>query len=68
MSMFLGTAVWNEGPAERRALVARLASGRLADLNRIEAVRLRKLGDADCYNNFYTVAAWTYKRCKCVGN
>ena len=47
MSMLLGTAVWNEGPAERRALVARLASGRLADLNRIEAVRLRKLGEGE---------------------
>jgi hypothetical protein len=33
--MFLGTAVWAEGPVERRTLVARLASGRLADLNRI---------------------------------
>jgi hypothetical protein len=32
---------------ERRALVARLASGRLADLNRIEAIRLRKLGEGD---------------------
>ncbi len=45
--MFLGTAVWAEGPVERRALVARLASGRLADLNRIEAIRLRKLGEGD---------------------
>ncbi|WLT31507.1 hypothetical protein [Geothrix sp. PMB-07] len=45
--MLLGTAVWAEGPIERRALVARLASGRLADLNRIEAVRLRKLGEGD---------------------
>ncbi len=45
--MFLGTAVWAEGPLERRALVARLASGRLADLNRIEAIRLRKLGEGD---------------------
>ena len=45
--MLLGTAVWAEGPVERRALVARLASGRLADLNRIEAVRLRKLGEGD---------------------
>ena len=45
--MFLGTAVWAEGPVERRALVARLVSGRLADVNRIEAVRLRKLGEGD---------------------
>lgn len=45
--MLLGTAAWAEGPSERRALVARLASGRLADLNRIEALRLRKLGELD---------------------
>lgn len=45
--MILGTATWAEGPGERRALVARLESGRLADLNRIEAVRLRKLGEGD---------------------
>ncbi|WP_306590909.1 hypothetical protein [Geothrix sp. 21YS21S-4] len=45
--MLLGTAVWPEGPGERRALVARLASGRVADLNRIEAIRLRKLGEGD---------------------
>ena len=45
--MLLGTALWPEGPGERRALVARLASGRLADLNRIEALRLRKLGEGD---------------------
>jgi hypothetical protein len=45
--MLLGTAAWSEGPAERRALVARLDSGRLADLNRIEAVRLRKLGEGE---------------------
>ncbi|BDU70660.1 hypothetical protein GETHOR_27610 [Geothrix oryzae] len=45
--MLLGTAAWAEGPVERRALVARLASGRLADLNRIEAIRLRKLGETD---------------------
>lgn len=45
--MFLGTAAWAEGPLERRALVARLASGRLADLNRIEAMRLRKLGEGE---------------------
>ena len=45
--MFLGTAAWAEGPAERRVLVARLVSGRLADVNRIEAVRLRKLGEGD---------------------
>jgi hypothetical protein len=45
--MLLGTAIWAEGPVERRALVAKLASGRLADLNRIEAIRLRKLGEGD---------------------
>lgn len=45
--MLLGTATWFEGPVERRALVARLASGRIADLNRIEAIRLRKLGEGD---------------------
>jgi hypothetical protein len=45
--MLLGTAVWVEGPVERRALVAKLASGRLADLNRIEAIRLRKLGEGE---------------------
>ena len=45
--MLLGTAAWAEGPAERRVLVAKLASGRLADLNRIEAIRLRKLGEGD---------------------
>lgn len=43
--MPLGTATWQEGPAERRALVARLDSGRVADLSRIEAVRLGKLGE-----------------------
>lgn len=45
--MLIGTATWSEGPVERRALVARLASGRVADLNRIEAMRLRKLGEGD---------------------
>lgn len=45
--MLLGTAAWSEGPVERRALVARLASGRLADLNRIEAIRLRKVGEGE---------------------
>jgi hypothetical protein len=45
--MLLGTAVWAEGPVERRALVGRLASGRLADLNRLEAIRLRKLGEGE---------------------
>lgn len=45
--MILGTALWAEGPGERRALVARLESGRFADLNRLEAVRLRKLGEGD---------------------
>ncbi len=47
MPMLLGTAVWSEGPGERRALVARLSSGRLADLNRIEVMRLRKLGEGE---------------------
>lgn len=45
--MRLGTALWPEGPGERRALVAPLASGRVADLNRIEAMRLHKLGEGD---------------------
>lgn len=45
--MLLGTASWAEGPKERRALVARLASGCLADLNRLEAIRLGKLGEGD---------------------
>ena len=45
--MLLGTAAWAEGPTERRVLVARLASGRLADLNRIEAQRLGKLGEGE---------------------
>jgi hypothetical protein len=45
--MLLGTASWAEGPVERRVLVARLTSGRLADLNRIEAIRLGKLGEGD---------------------
>jgi hypothetical protein len=43
--MRLGTAVWSEGAVERRALVAPLADGRLADLNRIERVRQAKLGE-----------------------
>lgn len=43
--MRLGTALWSEGASERRALVAPLADGRLADLNRIEKVRLAKLGE-----------------------
>lgn len=43
--MRLGTAVWEEGASERRALVAPLSNGRLADLNRIERVRLAKLGE-----------------------
>lgn len=45
--MLLGTALWSEGPGERRALVGRLASGRVVDVNRVEAVRLRKLGEGD---------------------
>ena len=43
--MRLGTAQWSEGASERRALVAPLSDGRLADLNRIERVRLGKLGE-----------------------
>ncbi len=43
--MILGTASWLEGPAERRALVARLGEDRVADLSRIEAYRLGKLGE-----------------------
>ncbi|HEU4952481.1 MAG TPA: hypothetical protein VFT46_11045 [Holophagaceae bacterium] len=43
--MRLGTALWTEGAAERRALVAPLADGRLADLNRLERWRLAKLGE-----------------------
>ena len=45
--MILGTASWTEGAAERRALVAPLPSGRLADLHRIEQLRLKKLGEGD---------------------
>jgi len=43
--MILGTCLFSDGPLERRALVARLADGRVADLNRIEQARLRKLGE-----------------------
>ena len=45
--MKLGTAVWNEGPSERRALVAELPSdpGRVVDLNRLEHLRRAKLGE-----------------------
>ena len=43
--MRLGTAIWMEGKAERRALIAPLADGRVVDLNRIERVRLAKLGE-----------------------
>lgn len=45
--MELATATWAEGRRTRVALVARLASGRLADLERVEAIRLRKLGEGD---------------------
>jgi hypothetical protein len=43
----LGTASWFEGASERRALVAPLPSdpSRLVDLNRMEQVRLAKLGE-----------------------
>lgn len=43
--MILGTALFRDGPVERRALVARLADGRVADLHRIELARLLKLGE-----------------------
>jgi hypothetical protein len=45
--MKLGTAVWNEGPSERTAMVAELPSdpGRVVDLNRLEHLRLAKLGE-----------------------
>ena len=45
--MKLGTAVWSEGASERRALVAELPSdpGRVVDLNRLEHLRLAKLGE-----------------------
>jgi len=44
--MRIGTAQWKEGPAERRALVAQLpGTGRVVDLNRVEHLRLAKLGE-----------------------
>jgi hypothetical protein len=45
--MKLGTAVWSEGASERTALVAELPSdpGRVVDLNRLEHLRLAKLGE-----------------------
>jgi len=45
--MKLGTAVWKEGTSERTALVAELPSdaGRVVDLNRLEHLRLAKLGE-----------------------
>ncbi len=45
--MRLGTIVWREGPTERRILVAPLPSdpSRVVDLNRVEQLRLRKLGE-----------------------
>lgn len=45
--MRLGTACWAEGPTERRALVAQLPSdpARVVDLNRLERLRLAKLGE-----------------------
>jgi hypothetical protein len=47
--MRLASAVWNEGPSERRALVAQLPSdpGRVVDLNRLEHLRLAKLGEGE---------------------
>jgi hypothetical protein len=43
----LGTAVWKDGFSERRALVARLPgdTSRVVDLNRVERIRLAKLGE-----------------------
>jgi hypothetical protein len=45
--MKLGTATWSEGASERTALVAELPSdpGRVVDLNRLEHLRLAKLGE-----------------------
>jgi len=45
--MKLGTASWNEGTTERIALVAELPSNpaRVVDLNRLEHLRLAKLGE-----------------------
>jgi hypothetical protein len=45
--MKLGTAVWSEGASERTAMVAELPSdpGRVVDLNRLEHLRLAKLGE-----------------------
>jgi hypothetical protein len=45
--MKLGTAVWSEGSSERTAMVAELPSdpGRVVDLNRLEHLRLAKLGE-----------------------
>lgn len=44
--MRLGTVLWMEGMAERLALVSPLPDGRFVDLNRIEHVRLAKLGES----------------------
>lgn len=44
--MKLGTVVWMGGYADRLALVTPLPDGRFADLNRIEQVRLVKLGES----------------------
>jgi len=45
--MKLGTAVWSEGASERTAMVAELPSDprRVVDLNRLEHLRLAKLGE-----------------------
>lgn len=45
--MKVGTASWMEGTRERRAVVAPLPSdpGRVVDLNRVERIRLGKLGE-----------------------
>ncbi len=43
--MILGTAILGQGSETRRALVAMLSGGRIADLNRVERARLHKLGE-----------------------
>ncbi|HWQ08761.1 MAG TPA: hypothetical protein VN436_06635 [Holophaga sp.] len=47
VSLKLGTASWREGGTERRTLVAPLPSApdRLVDLNRLEQLRLARLGE-----------------------
>ena len=43
--MILGTALFRNGSADRRALVAMLSHGRVVDLNRMERMRLEKIGE-----------------------